>query len=967
MAKRYFMMPLLLCLVFASSCSTKGQIHEAFQPGALWLDNNGIHINAHGGGILFHEGKYYWFGEHKGEHSSNAFVGITCYSSADLYNWQYEGVALPVENDTASDITSGSVIERPKVIYNQKTGKFVMYFHLELKGQGYSAARVGVAVSDNITGPYKYLKSYRPNAGRFPENMTEAQRKATATLADFEEWWTPEWYKAVEDGLFVRRDFEGGQMSRDMTLFVDDDGKAYHIYSSEENLTLHIAELSDDYLTHTGKYIRMAPAGHNEAPAIFKKDDKYFMITSGCTGWAPNEARMFSADSIWGPWTQHPNPCVGEGAELTFHSQSTYIQPVMGKKDAFIFMADRWTPKMPIDARYIWLPIQFENGLPVLKWMDKWDLSFFETFEIGNNTFLLNGEPFVIKAAEIHYPRIPVEYWEHRIKMCKALGMNTICLYVFWNLHEPEEGKFDFSENKDVAAFCKLAQKHGMYVILRPGPYVCAEWEMGGLPWWLLKKKDIQLRKQDPYFMEKVRIFMAEVGKQLSDLQLANGGNILMVQVENEYGAYGIDKPYVSEVRDIVRASFDKVPLFQCDWSSNFENNALDDLLWTINFGTGANIDNEFKRLKELRPETPLMCSEFWSGWFDHWGAPHETRSAEELVAGMKEMLDKNISFSLYMTHGGTSFGHWAGSNFPGYVPDCTSYDYDAPINESGNVTPKYFKVRELLASYLPEGETLPDIPDSIPAIDIPVISFDEAAPIFENLPEPKTSENIQSMEFFNQGWGSILYRTALKKSDIRQTLKITNAHDYALVFIDGQRIGILNRLKEENSLFIPPVREGAVLDIFVEAMGRRNFGAGVIDYKGITEKVEVISEQSTTELMNWEVYCFPVDYSFAKNQKYHKISKMPNSPAYYKATFNLDKTGDTFLNMMNWKKGMVYVNGYNIGRFWEIGPQQTLYMPGCWLKKGKNEIIIMDLIGTEDRTVTGQRQPILDILRGLS
>ncbi len=589
-----------------------------------------------------------------------------------------------------------------------------------------------------------------------------------------------------------------------------------------------------------------------------------------------------------------------------------------------------------------------------------------ETFEAGKNTFLLNGKPFVIKAAEMHYPRIPAEYWEHRIEMCKALGMNTICLYVFWNLHEPQEGKFDFSGNKDVATFCKLAQKHGMYVIIRPGPYVCAEWEMGGLPWWLLKKEGIQLRKQDPYFMERVRLFMTEVGKQLKDLQLANGGNILMVQVENEYGAYGKDKPYVAAIRDIVKTSgFDKVPLFQCDWSSNFENNALDDLLWTINFGTGANIDEQFKRLKELRPETPLMCSEFWSGWFDHWGAKHETRSADELVLGMKEMLDKNISFSLYMTHGGTSFGHWAGSNFPGYVPDCTSYDYDAPINESGNTTAKYFKVRELLANYLPKGHALSTIPDSIPTISIPEITFKEVAPIFDNLPEPKKSGNIKSMEFFDQGWGSILYRTKLKKSDIQQFIKITEAHDWALVFVDGMKIGSLNRLKGEASLSLPPIKEGAVLDIFVEAMGRRNFGSGVIDYKGITEKVELVNERGVTKLKNWEIYSFPVDYSFAKSKKYSKITKTTTVPAYYKATFNLDKPGDTFLNMMNWKKGMVYVNGHNIGRFWEIGPQQTLYMPGCWLKKGQNEIIILDLLGTDHPTIVGQRQPILDLLRG--
>jgi beta-glucanase (GH16 family) len=274
-----------------------------------------------------------------------------------------------------------------------------MYFHLELKGKGYSAARVGIAVSDRATGPYTYLKSYRPNAGFWPVNLTETQRRDTTTLASFAKWWTDDWRKATIDGMFTRRDFAGGQMSRDMTLYVDDDGKAYHIFSAEENLTLNLAELSDDYLSHTGKYIRIAPAGHNEAPAIFKKDGQYFMITSGCTGWDPNAARLFTADNIWGPWTEHPNPCIGDDANLTFHSQSTCIQPVAGKKDAFIFMADRWTPKNPIDARYIWLPILFENELPVLKWFDKWDLTIFnlppnplkgaldsEIFENGSNT-----------------------------------------------------------------------------------------------------------------------------------------------------------------------------------------------------------------------------------------------------------------------------------------------------------------------------------------------------------------------------------------------------------------------------------------------------------------------------------------------------------------------------------------------------------------------------------------------------
>ena len=361
------------CLALTSLCCYSQTQTGGIRPGEIWPDDKGVHVNAHGGGMLYADGTYYWFGEFKSDTTSVALDGVTCYSSRDLVHWKNEGIAMPVMPvGSYSDIESGCILERPKVVYNKKTNKYVMWFHLELKGKGYAAARIGVAVSDKVTDPYRFVHSYRPCAGFWPENMPEEYRSLQVKADDFKEWWTPEWRKAVEEGLFVRRDMEGGQMSRDMTIYVDDDGKAYHIYSSEENLTLQIAELTDDYQSHTGRYIRIFPGGHNEAPAIFKKDGTYFMITSGCTGWAPNEARMFSAPSIWGPWKQHPNPCQGEDAALTFHSQSTFIFPIAGKKDAFVFMADRWTPKHPSDARYIWLPILFENGLPVLRWMDTW-------------------------------------------------------------------------------------------------------------------------------------------------------------------------------------------------------------------------------------------------------------------------------------------------------------------------------------------------------------------------------------------------------------------------------------------------------------------------------------------------------------------------------------------------------------------------------------------------------------------
>ena len=589
------------------------------------------------------------------------------------------------------------------------------------------------------------------------------------------------------------------------------------------------------------------------------------------------------------------------------------------------------------------------------------------TFEAGKGSFLLNGEPFVVKAAELHYPRIPRAYWEHRIKQCKALGMNTICLYVFWNFHEEKPGEFDFTGQKDLAEFCRLCQKNDMYVILRPGPYVCAEWEMGGLPWWLLKKKDIRLREDDPYFLERVAIFEKEVANQVAGLTIQKGGPIIMVQVENEYGSYGESKEYVAKIRDIVRGNFGDVTLFQCDWASNFQLNALDDLVWTMNFGTGANIDEQFAPLKKVRPDSPLMCSEFWSGWFDKWGANHETRAADDMIAGIDEMLSKGISFSLYMTHGGTNWGHWAGANSPGFAPDVTSYDYDAPISESGKITPKYEKLRETLAKYM-DGKKQAKVPDDIPTISVPAFEFTEVAPLFANLPEPKSDDTIRTMEEYDQGFGSILYRTTLPKIDRSATLTVTEAHDYAQIFIDGKYIGKLDRRNGEKQLDIPACAEGAQLDILVEAMGRINFGRAIKDFKGITEKVELKNGGRTTELKGWKVYNLEDRYEGYKGLKFEPLKSVKDAqgqrvPGCYRATFHVEKPGDTFLNFETWGKGLVYVNGYGIGRIWEIGPQQTLYVPGCWLKEGENEILVFDIIGPKEARTEGLEEPILNQL----
>ena len=596
-----------------------------------------------------------------------------------------------------------------------------------------------------------------------------------------------------------------------------------------------------------------------------------------------------------------------------------------------------------------------------------------QSFVAGNGAFLLNGKPFVVKAAELHYPRIPRPYWEQRIQLCKALGMNTICLYTFWNAHEPEPGKFDFSGQNDLREFIKLCAKNDMKVILRPGPYVCAEWEMGGLPWWLLKKKDIRLREADPYFLQRVDMFQKEVAEQVADLTITHGGPIIMVQVENEYGSYGTDKGYVGRIRDMLRRHFGpEVTLFQCDWSSNFLNNGLDDLVWTLNFGTGADIDSQFAPLKEARPHTPLMCSEFWSGWFDKWGAAHETRPADDMIAGIDEMLSKGISFSLYMTHGGTNWGHWAGANSPGFAPDVTSYDYDAPISESGQITPKYLKLRKTLAKYM-DGEKQAPIPPLIKPIAVKPFSFTEVAPLWENLPEPKADRDIKSMEEYDQGFGSILYRTSLPALSAPALLTVNEPHDYAQIFIDGKYIGTLDRRNAEKELVIQPCRKGAQLDILVEAMGRINFERAIRDFKGITDNVTVTVEKDghkwVDDLKNWQVFNITDEYDTYAAMDFrpldmcmHREERLPRG--VYRATFNVSKPSDTFLDFESWGKGLVYVNGHALGRIWETGPQQTLYMPGCWLKKGANEILVFDILGPRKAQSRGLKEPQLDRLR---
>ena len=363
--------------------SMQAQKNTAFIPGQVWNDTDGNPINAHGGGLLYHNGTYYWYGEYKKgktilpdwatwECYRTDVTGVGCYSSKDLLNWKFEGIVLPaVKEDPNHDLHPSKVLERPKVIYNKKNDQYVMWFHLEPRGAGYSGALSGVAVSKNVVGPYSFVNAFRPNAGFWPVNVQELHKQPCTLSADLR--FSGGELPAHPDSLnLLGRDQISGQMARDMNLFVDDDGIAYHIYSSEENSTLHISQLTDDYTSYSGKYARFFPGRFMEAPALFKQKGKYYLIMSGCTGWAPNAGRSAVASSIWGPWKELENPFRGENSEVSFYSQSTYVLPVPGHADRFIYMGDRWTPENAIDGRYIWLPIRFEGEQPVIEWQSEW-------------------------------------------------------------------------------------------------------------------------------------------------------------------------------------------------------------------------------------------------------------------------------------------------------------------------------------------------------------------------------------------------------------------------------------------------------------------------------------------------------------------------------------------------------------------------------------------------------------------
>jgi beta-galactosidase len=589
------------------------------------------------------------------------------------------------------------------------------------------------------------------------------------------------------------------------------------------------------------------------------------------------------------------------------------------------------------------------------------------TFAIGTNDFLLDGQRFQIRCGEIHAARVPAEYWRHRLQMAKAMGLNTVCAYLFWNQIEPRPGEFDWSGQADVAEFCRIAQSEGLWVILRPGPYSCAEWEMGGLPWWLLKNDDIQLRTRDPRFMDAAKKYLKEVGRLLGPLQITHGGPILMVQVENEYGFQGNDVEYMGALRQALLDAGFNVPLFDCDPPYHLKDGYRSDLFPVVNFGSDP--AGGFKALREILPQGPLMCGEFYPGWFDTWGAPHHTGNQPRYLADLEFMLTNGESFSIYMAHGGTTFGLWSGADRP-FKPDTSSYDYDAPISEAGWPAEKFFKTRELFAKHLLPGETIPESPATNPVIAIAPMAVTQCAPLFANLPKAIRDDQPRTMEKYDQGHGCILYRTMIPAGPAA-TLEAASVHDFGFVFLDGKRVEVMDRRNGNFKVRLPERKKSATLDILVEAMGRVNFGQEVHDRKGLHAPVKL----GGTELTGWKVFNLPLDDKMLGKLKFCRSrgnetqkSETPhvvsyNEPAFWRATVNIARPGDTFLDLRSCGKGVVWVNGHCLGRFWNIGPTQTAYVPGCWLHAGKNEIVIFDLLGPEKPVIAGLEKPVLNEL----
>ncbi|MBM7600022.1 beta-galactosidase [Virgibacillus halotolerans] len=555
----------------------------------------------------------------------------------------------------------------------------------------------------------------------------------------------------------------------------------------------------------------------------------------------------------------------------------------------------------------------------------------------------MNGKAIQLISGAIHYFRIVPEYWEDRLLKLKACGFNCVEIYIPWNLHEPKEGKFNFSGIANVEEFIRIAERLGLYVIARPSPYICAEWEFGGLPSWLLADRNMQIRSYDETYLQKVDHYYDVLLARLKPLLQTNGGPIIAMQIENEYGSYGNDKHYLNYIKEAMLNRGMDVLLFTSDGPTDLmlQGGTVENVLATVNFGSKP--EESFAKLQEHFPNTPNIVMEYWNGWFDHWGEEHHTRDPQEAADTFAQMLKNGDSVNFYMFHGGTNFGFYNGANYDDqYAPTITSYDYDCPISETGDLTPKFHAVREAISSHKDLGELV--LPAPIPKKDYGIVKMQESVNLFdtlENISKPVQKIHPETMEKLGQDYGFVLYRTFIKGPLGKAPLTIQGVRDRALVYVNQEFKGVIDRW-ENNTIIIEVPEEGIQLDLLVENMGRINYGPMMHDPKGITEGVRFERQF----LFDWTIFSLPMDN--LEKLSFEKAAKQTfDQPMFYRGSFEVEAIGDTFVELPGWVKGNVFVNGFNLGRYWEIGPQETLYLPGPLLKKGKNEVIIFELHGT--------------------
>ncbi|WP_313892301.1 beta-galactosidase [Psychrobacillus sp.] len=555
----------------------------------------------------------------------------------------------------------------------------------------------------------------------------------------------------------------------------------------------------------------------------------------------------------------------------------------------------------------------------------------------------INNEPIQLISGAIHYFRVVPEYWEDRLLKLKACGFNCVETYVPWNLHEPKEGEFNFEGIANIEEFIRIAERLDLHVIVRPSPYICAEWEFGGLPSWLLADRNMRFRSYYEPYLEKVDNYYDVLLKRLKPLLQTNGGPIIAMQIENEYGSFGNDKKYLTYIKDAMISRGIDVLLFTSDGPTDLmlQGGTVDDVLATVNFGSKP--AEAFEKLQEYFPNTPSIVMEYWNGWFDHWGEEHHERDPAETASTFAEMLERGDSVNFYMFHGGTNFGFYNGANYGDeYQPTVTSYDYDCPVSETGDITLKFHEVRKAIAKHKDIGELI--LPKPIPKLAYGNVTMTESVSLFEALEmisHPIGRANPETMEALGQDYGFTLYRTFLEGPKEEAELTIQQVRDRALVFVNNEYKGVIDRWKNNTISFEVP-KEGVQLDIVVENMGRINYGPMMNDPKGITEGVRFERQF----LFDWTMYPLPMD----NLQKLaFQVGTTPTvGPAFYKGILHVEEVADTFVELDGWVKGFVVVNGFNLGRYWEKGPQQTLYLPGPLLRKGDNEIIVFELHGTD-------------------